>query len=119
MNCLRSTVANRGLLAVASLLLFTQIIGSSIAQTLELTHTRNTDNMMENRITVHCINGIGSTGIITNVMFSLSCPGESNKEIRANQHTFTVTPDNETTVICSGIINGGRVESEPVTFAGK
>ena len=100
-------------LLLACLVLFTQIIHSSIAQTLSLTVI---DQLQPNMIIVTCHSVPGP------YTFTFTSPDDGSSEVRppATQntpsYTFTVTPNNETTVKCRG---SATSESNSITFAGK
>ena len=100
-------------LLLSCLVLFTQIIHSSVAQTLSFGAF---DSLQPNMITVTCA---GVSGPYT---FTFTSPDDGSSEVRPpvtqdlTTYTFTVTPNNETTVRCKG---GTTSPSDPVTFAGE
>ena len=100
-------------LLLACLVLFTQMIHSSVAQTLSFSAF---DSLQPNLITVTC------AGVPGPYTFTFTSPGGSSEsrppvtQDPATTYTFTVTPNNETTVKCRG---SATSESNSITFAGK
>ena len=99
-------------LLLACLVLFTQIIHSSVAQTLSLA---GIDSLQPNMITVACQ---GVSGPYTFTFTSPDGFSESRPPVTQDptSYTFTVTPNNETTVKCRGSTSS---QLGPITFAGE
>ena len=92
-------------LLLACLVLFTQIIGSSVAQTLGFNFLQG-----PNMVTVNC-QDVGSV-----ITFSLTnLDGTPGGTFPGPSHTFPITPETETSVSCRG---SNTQWSDPVTFAG-
>ena len=112
MNSLSLCHTNLVLLLACSVL-FTQIIHSSVAQMLSFGAF---DSLQPNMIPVTCA---GVSGPYT---FSFTSPDDGSSEVRppvtqnTPSYTFTVTPNNESTVRCRG---SATSESNSITFAGK
>ena len=112
MNC-SSLHCTSLVLLLACLVLFTQIIHSSIAQTLSLT---GIDQFQPNMITVACQDV--PSGPYTFTFTSPDGSSEVRPPVTQNtpSYTFSVTPNNETNVTCRGRTTS---QSTPITFAGE
>ena len=102
-------------LLLAYLVLFAQIIHSSVAQTPRLTLTMINPRQPD-MITITC------QGVAGSITFTFTYP-DGSPEVMVTRsspsYTFTVTPNNETTVTCRKSRTSPPVSQNSITFSGE